>query len=128
MLVRKLLFSLLLAFTFGGLGACGNASTTPSIPNAVTMTTTNFVTHSIKIRAGNQVTFVDPKATGGQHTLYFGNNGLFIPNKNGPSAFNSKQGVNFGPGDSRGYAFATRGVYEVTCSDQPRMNVIITVM
>jgi plastocyanin len=92
----------------------------------LTMTATNFTTHAVTVRAGDQVAFVDPSG-GGRHDLYFGNHGLFIANKNGPSDLNNKAGVVFNPGDSKTYTFSTPGVYEVTCATQPLMNVIITV-
>lgn len=121
--MKRLVYGLILLGALG-LAACGN-----SVPaaNTVSMTSTNFTTHSISIKAGDQMAFVDPSKGGGPHDLYFGNRGQFIANKNGPSDLNTKAGVTFNAGDTKFFTFAHAGVYEVTCATHPAMNILITV-
>lgn len=111
------------------LGALGLAACGSSVPasNTVNMTSTNFVTHSLSIKAGDQVAFVDPSKGGGRHDLYFGNHGQFIANKNGPGELNSKSGVSFNAGDTKVFTFAHAGIFEVTSATYPAMNLLITV-
>lgn len=123
MMKRMALAALLVAALT--LSACGFSATPPAA--TLTMTATNFTTHAVTVRAGDQVAFVDPSKDGARHDLYFGNHGLFIANKNGPGDLNNKAGVVFNPGDSKTYTFSKAGIYEVTCATMPQMNVIITV-
>lgn len=111
------------------LGALALAACGSSVPasNTVNMTSTNFTTHSLSVKAGDQVAFVDPSKGGGPHELYFGNHGQFIANKNGPSELNTKAGVSFNAGDTKVFTFAHTGIYEVTCATNPAMNLLITV-
>jgi plastocyanin len=125
---------LLLAFVIAGCGksvgsTSGNQSTTSGCTGGkIEMASVDFVQHTCTIKAGDQITFVDPTSTGGFHILCFGHNQTCAANANGPAELNSSGGVNFTAGDpNKSYTFSTAGTYEVTCTVHPNMNVTITV-
>jgi plastocyanin len=121
----------LLAFA---LVACGKPTGTGSTQAAgctggkIEMASVDFVQHTCTIKAGDQVTFVDPTGTGSYHILCFGHNQTCAANSSGPAELNASAGVTFSAGDPpKSYTFATAGTYEVTCTVHPSMNVVITV-
>jgi plastocyanin len=117
--------------TLAGCGAVGKAqgNSGGGVPsNEVDMASVTFVQKSVIIKAGQQVKFVDPAATGAFHTLCFGHNQVCIPNANGPTALNVASGIPVNAGDpAMFFTFTKPGTYEVTCTVHPAMNVIVTV-
>jgi plastocyanin len=92
------------------------------------MASATFVQQTCTIKAGDQVTFVDPSGTGNYHLLCFGKDQACVSNAAGPAALNTSSGVTFNAGDPpKSFTFATAGTYEVTCTVHSNMNVTITV-
>lgn len=132
LIVLPLASLVVLAFVLAGCGKPIGGTQTPTASSGCTggkveMASVNFVQHTCTIKAGDQVTFVDP-STGGYHVLCFGKDQTCTANPNGPAELNASSGVTFSQGDPpKSFTFATAGTYEVTCTVHPNMNVIITV-
>ena len=111
------------------IGTSGTTTSSSGCTNGrIEMASVSFVQSSCTIKAGGQVTFVDPTGTGGFHILCLGDNQTCAANANGPADLNTSGGVTFNAGDpSKSYTFATAGTYIVTCTVHPNMNVTITV-
>ncbi len=105
-------------------GATSNNTSTPS--NVVSMTSDNFVQHSVTVKAGQAVEFDDPAATGGVHVICLGNNMTCDNSATGPSALQNG-GFTINPGEKKDVVFDKAGTYQVTCSVHPDMNVTVTV-
>jgi plastocyanin len=123
----------LLAFVVTGCGKPIGGSTSTTGGSACTggkieMASVDFVQHTCTIKAGDQVTFVDPSGPGGYHILCLGHNQTCVANANGPAALNNASGIAMSAGDpNKSFTFATAGSYEVTCTVHSVMNVTITV-
>ena len=122
----------LLAFVVAGCGKVVGTSTTTGgsacTGGKIEMASADFVQHTCTIKAGDQITFVDPASTGNYHVLCFGHNQTCVANANGPAALNNSSGITMSAGDpNKSFTFATAGTYEVTCTVHANMNVMITV-
>jgi plastocyanin len=124
----------LLAFAIVGCGKpVGGSSTTPATGGGCTdgkieMASADFVQHTCTIKAGGQITFVDPQTTGNFHILCFGTNEACVPNPDGPAELNDSSGVTFNAGDPpKSFTFSKPGTYTVTCTVHRNMDVTITV-
>jgi plastocyanin len=125
----------LLAFVIAGCGkpigtqtGATSVASTGCTGGKIEMGSVNFVQQTCTIKAGSQVTFVDPASTGGYHVLCLGKDQNCVSNANGPAALNTSGGVVFNQGDPpKSYTFATAGTYTVTCTVHTNMNVTITV-
>jgi plastocyanin len=113
-----------------GLVGCGKTNTTGSntggSSNTVSMTSDNFVQHSVTVKAGQAVVFDDP-STGGTHIICLGKDGTCDKSANGPAELKDP-GFQINAGDpSKSVTFDTAGTYDVTCSIHPQMNLTVTV-
>lgn len=146
--MRKFAGLLLLGMVFI-LAACGSTSTTqgttsatattaapaatattsgPSAAATITFGRFNFSGNtSVTIKAGQSVLFDDPSSSGGTHILVIGHNGQFTSMSGAPGEFNSASGTPFSPGDQKTITFPTAGVYPITCTIHPSMQVTVTV-
>src|SRR5579859_3636108 len=133
--MKKLILPGLMIFVLAlvGCGKAGTSTTTTTTTgggggNEVTMASVDFVQHSISIKVGDSVKFVDPSGTGNLHILCFGHNEICKANPDGPADLNAASGVQFNAGDApKTYTFAKAGTYEVTCTIHQNMDVTITV-
>ena len=96
--------------------------------NSITLGPNNFEQTSITIKQGQAITFVDDKATGSEHILVIGNQGIFQQEQGAPD-FHGSTGITFQPGQSwTSPPWTTPGTYHVTCTIHPTtMNLIVTV-
>lgn len=110
---------------------CGSGATGSGGPNGasdsgttVFLTGDNFVQHSIHIAPGATLRFDD---TGGvTHQICVGEDMRCEPNARAPQAF---QGAGFGirPPEIKPVVFTNPGVYHLTCTIHPNMNLVVTV-
>lgn len=82
---------------------------------------------AVTISAGQMVRFIDPAGTGGPHMLCLGHNQICATGAQGPAVLQGP-GFRINAGDpTRVVQFTTPGMYEVTCTFHPLMNLIVTV-
>ena len=106
------------------LAACGQST---AAPNEVSMTSGDFSTTSMTIKAGQAVHFIDPAGVGGTHTICLGANGTCDAAAQGPQAL-QRPGFTINPGDpAQDVTFDTAGTYKITCSIHPAMNLTVIV-
>lgn len=105
-----------------GVVGCGGPA-----PNEVDMGVAAFEQSTITIQAGQSVHFVDSRTGGGVHALCIGTGLTCTPQAGAPAVLNSTQTLIFKQGDTRDIVFPQRGVYPVTCTIHPGMEVVITV-
>jgi plastocyanin len=116
----------LLALLALGLGACGGASANSNAPaNEVDMGPANFAQTSRSISTGQSIHFVDDQS-GTMHILCIGKDGRCDANGQGPQDLTG-QGFTIQPGQSHDVRFATAGIYLITCTIHPNMNLTVTV-
>lgn len=128
----SILFPLLLLLLLAlGLAACGQASTNSggsasgAAGHEVDMGVANFVQSSVTIDKGQSVRFVDQQS-GAMHILCIGKDGHCSVSANAPKALTGS-GFTIQPGQSQDERFDSAGVYAVTCTLHPTMNLTITV-
>lgn len=123
-----------------GLAACSLARTPEPTPardftprptpggraNSIDLTTTDFVQHALTIKHGTSVVFV-VRLDSGPHILCLGKDGKCNPALPGPPELRQDGGFSVDAGQSLTVDFLTPGVYPVTCSIYPSMNMVITV-
>jgi plastocyanin len=108
------------------------ATAVPSTPSAVVgaqvqLAGASFVADTAALAAGQAVRFVDPASTGGPHMLCLGHNQICDTSATGPSMLQGA-GFRIQAGDPpRIVVFSTAGVYHITCSLHPLMNLTVTV-
>ncbi|HLW03592.1 MAG TPA: plastocyanin/azurin family copper-binding protein [Ktedonobacterales bacterium] len=80
------------------------------------------------IKQGQTITFVDDKATGSEHILVIGKEGIAQTEAGAPN-FKGSTGTTFQPGQSwTSPPWTTPGTYHVTCTIHPTtMNLTVTV-
>ncbi len=106
--------------------ACGSANGASA--NEVDMGVADFKQHSITIKAGQAVHFVDPTAGGGTHVLCIGKGEQCESQPGAPAELDNAQGIVFNAGDPpRDIVFSTPGTYDVICTIHPGMVVTVTV-
>ena len=121
----------LLALLALGLAACGQApgdsggSASGAAANEVDMGVTNFVQSSVAIDKGQSVHFA-VQQSGAMHILCVGKDARCAANANAPKALTGA-GFTIQPGQSQDVRFDRAGVYPVTCTLHPMMNMTITV-
>lgn len=114
-----------------GLTACGatssntGGSSTGAAANEVDMGVINFVQSSVTIDKGQSIHFVDQQS-GAMHILCVGKDGHCEASANAPKAL-AGSGFTIQPGQSHDVRFDSIGVYAVTCTLHPTMNLTITV-
>lgn len=124
----RILF-LALALSLAILAGCQAASQpTQAAGNTIIMGPNNFEQTSITIKQGQTITFMDDKATGSEHILVIGKQGIAQSEAGAPD-FNGKTGITFQPGQSwTSPPWTMPGTYHVTCLIHPTtMNLIVTV-
>lgn len=140
MLMKKisLLSPILLLAALACLAACTSAPAiaptatlrpqlTPGTqPHEVDLTATGFVQDSIRIKAGESVSFVD-LLDGGPHLLCIGTNGQCLFHVGGPEEFRQNGGLSIDAGQVRQVTFDRTGTYHITCAIHSTMNLIVTV-
>ncbi|MGE5335062.1 MAG: hypothetical protein ACM3N4_10215 [Nitrososphaerota archaeon] len=94
--------------------------------NTIDMTATDFARHSLTIKRGSEVTFV-VRLNSGPHIICLGKNGTCDPSLPGPPELRQDGGFSLDAGQSLTLDFTSPGVYPITCSIYPSMNVTITV-
>jgi plastocyanin len=107
----------------GDTGSAGPTGTSDS-GNTIFLTGDNFVQHSIHIAPGATLRFDD---TGGvAHQICVGEDMRCEPNARAPQAL---QGAGFGikPPEIKPVLFTNPGVYHLTCTIHPNMNLVVTV-
>ena len=94
----------------------------------VTMGATTFGQTNITIKQGQSITFVDEKATGTEHILVLGRQGMAQPEAGAPT-FKGSTGIVVQPGQQWTSApWNHPGTYHVTCTIHPTtMNLTVTV-
>lgn len=123
---------LVLALAVIGCGKTPGVGTNKSgpPPDTVTMTSDNFASHALTVKANSPVTFDDPSNGGNIHVLCVGtgNGGTNSCDKSGsgPSSLYG-QGMTFNAGDTQKLTFAKAGSYHVICTLHPGMFIDITV-
>lgn len=123
-----------------GLAACAIVRTaTPTPPadftprptpgggaNKVDVAATDFVQHTLSVKQGADVTFV-VRLDSGPHILCLGRNGHCDPTAPGPKELRQGGGFSVDAGQSLTVEFISPGVYPITDSIYPSMNMVITV-
>ncbi len=108
----------------GGDTEPGQPNTESDSGNTVFLTGDNFVQHSIHIAPGATLRFDD--TNGVLHQICVGEDMRCEPNARAPKAL---QGAGFGikPPEIKQFAFTNPGVYHLTCTLHPNMNLVVTV-
>lgn len=123
-------FAFVLAITLTLLAACNSTSTpatTTSAPNTVTMNAGAFTVATISIKKGATITFVNEASSGALHILVIGQNGENASEAGAPD-FGGFAGHRSNAGDSWTTApWNTVGIYHVTCTIHPLMNLTVHV-
>jgi plastocyanin len=129
---------ILLLVVLTGLAACASAPdvapaatlrpqlTPGNQPHEVDLTATNFVQGSIRIKAGESVSFVD-LLDGGPHLLCIGTNGKCRFHAKGPSVLLQNGGLSIDAGQVHQVQFPDKGTYHITCAIHHNMNLTVTV-
>jgi plastocyanin len=118
---------LVVALAVGGCGKPVGGQSTPTGPsNQVNMDATNFVEHTVTIKAGQAVIFNDPADTGGTHVNCLGTNETCNASATGPTELKDP-GFTITPGQTKSVTFSQPGTYQVTCTVHPNMNLTVTV-
>ena len=87
----------------------------------------SFTQDALTIHAGQAVRFVDPAGTGGPHMLCLGRDQICDPQAHGPGALHNP-GFRIVAGAAPVLVvFDTPGVYAITCTFHPLMNMTVTV-
>jgi plastocyanin len=94
--------------------------------NSVDLTATDFARHTLTVRHGEDVTFV-VRLDSGPHILCLGTNGQCNPNLPGPPELRQDGGFSVDAGQTLTVVFQSPGVYPITCSIYPSMNMVVTV-
>lgn len=94
--------------------------------NTIDLTTNDFVRHSLTIKHGSVVVFV-VRLDSGPHILCLGKDGQCDPSLPGPQELRQDGGFSVDAGQSLTLDFISPGVYPITCSIYPSMNMTITV-
>lgn len=94
--------------------------------NSIDVTAMDFVQHSLTVKRGSEVTFV-VRLDSGPHILCLGRNGHCDPSLPGPQELRQDGGFSVDAGQSLTVDFVAPGVYPITCSIYPSMNMVITV-
>jgi plastocyanin len=94
--------------------------------NSVDLTTTDFAQHTLTVHHGDDVAFV-VRLDSGPHILCLGKNGQCNPNLPGPPELQQDGGFSVDAGQTLTVVFQSPGVYPITCSIYPSMNMVITV-
>jgi plastocyanin len=118
---RRLAAVVVAALCLGVTGCGGPAA------NEVDMGVAAFQQNAMTIRAGQAVHFVDSRTGGGVHALCIGTGLTCTPQAGAPDILNTTHPITFVQGDVRDIVFPQRGVYPVTCTIHPGMEVVITV-
>lgn len=130
-----LLLTLSLSLTACAIGqASGQSSSSNFVPrstpggakNTIDLTTTDFVQHALTVKRGSDVVFV-VRLDSGPHILCLGSNGHCDPTVPGPAELRQDGGFSVDAGQTLTLYFGSPGVYPVTCSIYPSMNMTITV-
>ncbi len=98
-----------------------------SQPHEVDLTATSFAQNSIRIKAGESVSFVD-LLDGGPHLLCIGTNGQCQFHAKGPTVFLQNGGLTIDAGQVRQVQFPEKGTYHITCAIHRTMNLTVTVI
>lgn len=104
----------------------GGGGTTTTTPGAVGMDATNFVVHTVTIKAGQSVHFDDTVNGGGTHIICLGKDQQCDSSAQGPSDVTG-QGFTINPGQTKDVTFPTAGTYQITCTLHQNMNLTVTV-
>ena len=95
-------------------------------PNEVDLTATDFLQTSIRIKAGQSVSFVD-LLDGGPHLLCVGTDGQCQFHADAPTQLLQNGGLSIDAGQVRQLQFDRKGTYHITCAIHSTMNMTITV-
>ena len=129
---------LLLLLTIS-LAACSIGGATPRLPqisprptpgggeNTIDLTNTDFVQHALTVKHGSEVVFVVRSWIRGRIFSLPGKNGQCDPSLPGPQELRQDGGFSVDAGQILTLEFPSPGVYPITCSIYPSMNLVITV-
>ena len=134
--MRKTIISLLFAIPLvmaacgsgaGGAPAAGAGGGDPT--GTVNLSASNFVpnNNAVTIKAGQAITFVDPQDTGGVHFLLTGTNGTLTKEAGAPAVLSTETGMQINAGDTKVVTFPTAGMFMITCTIHPYMEITVTV-
>lgn len=113
---------------FPSLAACQPSAEGVAGGNVILMNAANFQGDTnFTIKAGQSVTFNDPAASGGNHFLFTGENGQYMPMAGAPSDFENPNGLTMTAGTKVTEVFSTPGTYTITCRIHDAMLATITV-
>jgi plastocyanin len=104
----------------------GGQATTTTAPGTVGMDATNFVVHTVTIKAGDAVHFDDTVGGGGTHVICLGHDQQCDTTATGPQVVMGA-GFNIQGGQTKDVIFPTAGTYQITCSIHSNMNLTVTV-
>ncbi|MGH2518083.1 MAG: cupredoxin domain-containing protein [Ktedonobacterales bacterium] len=104
----------------------GGQTSTTAVPGTVGMNPTNFVIHTVTIKAGTAVHFDDTVGGGGTHIICLGKDQQCDTSAQGPQAVMGA-GFTIQPGQTKDVVFPTAGTYQITCSVHQNMNLTVTV-
>jgi plastocyanin len=94
--------------------------------NTIDVTAIDFTQHALNVKRGSAVAFV-VRLDSGPHILCLGKNGRCDPTLPGPPELRQDGGFSVDAGQTLTLDFESPGVYPITCSIYPSMNVVITV-
>jgi plastocyanin len=124
----KHLTSVLMCGLFLSLVACQPSAEGIAGGNVILMNAANFTgDRNLTISAGQSVTFDDPALSGGNHFLYTGMNGQYMPMAGAPPDFENPLGLTMMAGTKVTEVFSTPGTYTITCRIHDAMLATITV-
>ena len=127
--MKKLIILIFVAMLITLLVACGQGNSTGSSNNPNTVRTEGgvFNTSAISIKKGDTITFYDDVDNGGLHILVTGQ-GAVSDTENGAPDFGGTAGHRIDVGESwTTQPWTTAGIYHVTCTVHPNMNLTVTV-
>lgn len=120
--------------TLGGNSSAGSGSSTDIVngidcsahSQTITMGMADFGGYCYTVFADQPVTFVDPASTGSTHFICTGTQGVCQAGAHAPADL-AAPGFKIDGGHQQQVTFATPGVYHLTCTVHPMMNVQIVV-
>lgn len=104
----------------------GGTSTPAAAPGTVGMDQTNFVVHTVTIKAGDTVHFDDTVSGGGTHIICLGKDQQCDSSAKGPQDVMG-EGFTINPGQTKDVVFPDPGTYQITCTLHQNMNLTVTV-
>jgi plastocyanin len=124
----KRLIAILICGLMLSLVACQPGAEGIAGGNVILMNAANFQgNRNLTITAGQSVTFDDPAASGGNHFLFTGIDGQYMPMAGAPPDLENPSGLKLTAGTKMTEVFSKPGTYTITCLIHQAMLATITV-